>query len=312
MAEAGEAQLAGLDALDERRDAVGGADLVQHAHDLLVGRAVARAAERRRGAGHRRVGVGVGAADGPHGRRGAVLLVVRVQDEEHVERALEDGVGLVLELGHLEHHGEEVTGVGEVVVRVDVGEAAAVAVGEGRDGRHLADQPPRLHPPRLEVHDVLRLGVEGGERADRADQDAHRMGVVAEALDELLQVLVHQGVHLDVALPHAEVRGRGQLALDDQVGGLEEAALLGQLLDRVAAVAEDAALAVDVADLALAGGRVEERGVVADDPEPPELDGPDGAVLDRQLELLSAPVVADGQRVGHGLTSRFVRPSTTS
>src|SRR5439155_575970 len=174
-------------------------------------------------------------------------------------------------------HGEEVTGVGEVVVRVDVGEAAAVAVSEGCDGRHLADQPPRLHPPRLEVHDVLRLGVEGGERADRADQDAHRMGVVAEALDELLQVLVHQGVHLDVALPHAEVRGGGQLALDDQVGGLEEAALLGQLLDRVAAVAEDAALAVDVADLALAGGRVEERGVVADDLEPPELDGPDGA-----------------------------------
>src|SRR5207249_11807343 len=67
---------------------------------------------------------------------------------------------------------------------------------------------------------------------------------------------IYQGVHRDVPLPHAEVRGRGQLALDDQVGGLEEAALLGQLLDRVAAVAEDAALAVDVADLALASGRV--------------------------------------------------------
>src|SRR5579875_2871675 len=256
VAESHEPPLAGLHLLDDLGHALDRPDLAQHADDLLVGAAVARPRERRAGSGDHGVGVGERAAD--HARRGggAVLLVVGVEDEEHVERPLEDGVRRVLELGHLEEHREEVAGVGQLVVRVDVRQAAAVAVGEGGDRGHLADQPPRLHPPRLEVHHVLRVGIEGRERPDRADDDAHRVGVVAEPLDEALDVLVEERVHADVVPPHLEVRGRRQLALDDEVGHLEVVALLGQLLDRVAAVAEDAALAVDVGDGALARGRV--------------------------------------------------------
>src|SRR3954447_11814225 len=53
------------------------------------------------------------------GGRRAVLLVVRVQDPQHVERTLETGVGLVLDLRHPVHHREEVAGVGQVVVGID-------------------------------------------------------------------------------------------------------------------------------------------------------------------------------------------------
>src|SRR4029077_12224863 len=48
--------------------------------------------------------------------------------------------------------------------------------------------------------------------------------------------------------------------------------------------------------LAPAGGRVEERGVVADEAELREGGGVDRPVLDRDLHLLSGPVVDDGQR----------------
>ena len=54
----------------------------------------------------------------------------------------------------------------------------------------------------------------------------------------------------------------GQLALDDQVGGLEVVAVLGQVLDRIAAIAQDALVAVDEGDLAAARGGVGEGRVV--------------------------------------------------
>ena len=48
--------------------------------------------------------------------------------------------------------------------------------------------------------------------------------------------------------PLVELRLRRQLAVDEQVGDLEVGRLLGELLDRVAAVLEDALVAVDVGD----------------------------------------------------------------
>ncbi len=197
VAEAHQLLLAVLDALEEVGDVVGGLDPAQHPQHGLVGAAVQRAVERRDARGDGRVGVDVRGADRADRVGRAVLLVVGVEDEEHVERLREPRVGLVGVL-HLEQHREEVLGVVELVVGIDVGEPEAVAVGEGGEGRHLGDQPDRRHVALLLVVDVLRLGVEGRERPDRGEQHPHRVGVVAEALDELLDVLVDEGVVGDV------------------------------------------------------------------------------------------------------------------
>src|SRR6185437_8518054 len=58
--------------------------------------------------------------------------------------------------------------------------------------------------------------------------------------------------------------GRRQLTVDQQVGRLDEGGLLGELLDRVAAVAQDARVTVDVGDGGLARGRVDEADVEGD------------------------------------------------
>ena len=98
------------------------------------------------------------------------------------------------------------------------------------------------------IVDVLGVGIEGRERAHHAEQHAHRVGVVAEPLEELGDVGVDVGVVLDRLGPLVELRLGRQLALAQQVGHLEEAGLLGQLLDRIAAVAQDAPVAVDEGD----------------------------------------------------------------
>ena len=115
----------------------------------------------------------------------------------------------------------------------------------------------------------------------------------------------------DVLLPAVQL-GRGrQLAEQQQVGDLEVGALLGQLLDRIAAVLEDADVAVDVGDRAPARRGVGEGRVVRHQAEVvvghldlPQVHGPDGAVLDGHFVALAGAVVDDGERIGHGGVTR--------
>ena len=92
----------------------------------------------------------------------------------------------------------------------------------------------------------------------------HRVRVVAEAVDEAGDVLVDQRVATELALPVVELGAVRQLAFEDQIGDLEIAAVRGQILDRVAAMAERPGAAVEVGDRAPAGRRVAERRIERD------------------------------------------------
>ena len=209
----------------------------------------------------------MGRADGAHRGGAAVLLVVGVEDEQHVEGLGQRGVRLVAGLGHLPHHRQEVLGEAQRVVRVDERHPDAEAVaGRGQRG-HLGDEPDDLAHAVLGIEDVLGVGVEGRERGDGRHEHPHRVGVVVEALEEALaHVLVDERVVRDVVDPRLVLRGGRQLAVDQQVGHLEVGRVLRQLLDRVAAVAEDARVAVEVGDRARRGGRRHQRRVVEPDP----------------------------------------------
>ena len=103
---------------------------------------------------------------------------------------------------------------------------------------------------------LLRLRVEGRHGGNGADQNTHRVGVVAEGLDELDQAVVQEEVALDPVLPPVEALLRGQLAVEEQVGNLQVGALLRQLLDRVATILENAFVAINEGDRTLTLGRI--------------------------------------------------------
>ena len=186
---------------------------------------------------------------------------------------------------------------------------------ERRQRRHLADQPASLQPARFEVVDIVRVGIKSRERTDRPEQHAHRMRVVAVPLHELLDILMHHRVNLDVVLPALVMLAIGQLALDDQIRHLEIVALLGKLFDRISAVAQDSLVAVDIRDPAAARRGVGERGIVRHQPEVifADFDLPQirranhVAFFDRQLIFLPGPIVRHTQRVvSHQLFPRLV------
>ena len=217
-----------------------------------------------------------------------------------VEGVLEHRIRPVAQLGGLGHHVQEVAGVGQFVVRVGVGQADRMPVGERRERRHLGDQPHDLLAARFRVEDRLRVRVERRQRGHGADQDAHRVRVVMEAVDELLDVLVHERVVGDLLDPRLRLGRARQLAVQQQVGDLQERAVLGQFLDRVAAVAQDPLLTVDEGDGAAAAGGVQERRIVGQQPEVVVADldlaqvgGADRTVGDRNLVAPAGPGVGD-------------------
>ena len=308
MAEAHQALVAVLHALDEVGDVLLRPDAAQHPQHGLVGTAVQRAVERADAGGDRGVGVDLRGADRADRVGRAVLLVVGVQDEQGVQRSHEALVGLVLALAHLEEHREEVGGVGQVVVGVDERLALRVAERPGAQGRHLRDHADDLHLPVVGVLDHPGLGVERREGPHRRHQHPHRVRVVAEALHEALHVLVDERVVGDVMDPLLVLHLRGERAVDEEVGDLEERRALGELLDGVPAVLQDALVTIDVGHGGAAGGGVDEAGVVDGQSgrvvtglDLPEVRGLDGAVGDRDVVLLSGAVVTDGQRFGHAL-----------
>ncbi len=225
-----------------------------------------------------------------------------MQDEQHVERSGERGIGFVVRLGDLPHHRQEVLGEGEFVVGVDEGHPQTEAVAGGGERRHLGDQAHDLPIADLGILDLLRVVVERRQRSDGRDQHPHRMSVVVEPLEKALaHVLVDERVVRDVLGPHLVLFGGRELAVDQQVGDLEVGRLFGELLDRIAAVSEDALLAVDVGDGTRRRGRRRERGVVepgvAEEFSP--LRAGDAAVFDRDLDRLAGSVVGDGHAVSH-------------
>src|SRR5208282_1427195 len=128
------------DLLDVGGDIGLGPDLIEHAQHFFVRAPVQGSRKSGGGGGGGQVGVGLGTAHGAHGVGAAVLFVIGVQNKEDVEGAGNHRIGYILGLDHLPQHVHEVFGISEIIVRIDVGESDTMAIGHGRDGRHLADQ----------------------------------------------------------------------------------------------------------------------------------------------------------------------------
>ena len=83
------------------------------------------------------------------------------------------------------------------------------------------------------------------------------MSVTTETVEETVHLVMDHRVAGDAVLELGFLRGGRQLAIQEQVAGLEEIAVLSELVDRVAPVEEHALVAVNIGDL---GFRTRGRG----------------------------------------------------
>ncbi len=174
---------------------------MQHVQYFFVRAAVQRAVERGDGRGRGGIRINMRASDSADGVGGAVLFVIRVQDEEDIESALERGIRTVFRFRGAEKHVQKIARIAEFIVRIDERHSQSVPIRKCRNSGHLADEAVGLLPARFRVKNVLGVVIKGRKRGDRGDHHAHRVGVVVKSIEKLLDAFVDKSVMRDVVGP---------------------------------------------------------------------------------------------------------------
>ena len=176
--------------------------------------------------------------------------MVGMQDEDAVHCPAQHRIDHVRLARHAERHVQEVFRVAQVVARIHERLADGVLVRHRGDRRQLGDQPVGGDHPLRRIFDIGAVVVEGREGAGHAAENRHRVGVTAEAAQEVVDLLMDHRVIGDGLVEGYHLLGRGQFAMEEQVADFKEIAVLRQIFDRIAAVQQNTFIAVDVSDLA--------------------------------------------------------------
>ncbi len=209
--------------------------------------------------------IGAGRTGQPHRGGGRVLLVIGMQDKDRVERFGENRIDHILLGRHGERHAQEILGVTELVVGINEGMSRVIAECHRCDGRNFRDQTVAGDFALLRIVDVGRVVIKRRQRADHAAHHRHGMRVAAEAAEERRQLLMHHRVMGDDKVEFFHPRFAGQLAVQQQMADFHKRRMRGELVDRVAAIEQDALVAVDEGDVALAARGRGEAGIVGEE-----------------------------------------------
>ena len=192
--------------------------------------------------------------------------MVGMQDEDAIHRARQDRVRLVFLGRHRVAHAQEIGGVVEIVLRIHEGLADRIFVRHCGEGRHFCDHADRSDHALMRIGDVGGVVIESRQCADTTGHHSHRMRVTAEALEEPAHLFMDHRVAGHAIVKICLLRGGRQFAVEQEVTRLQEIPVLGELLNRIAAIEQDTLVAIDIGDLGLTAGRGGESRVIGEHP----------------------------------------------
>ncbi len=218
------------------------------------------------------------------------MIGVQYQDPVHSSHLyrVQDEVPV----GHAKQHLHEVARVIVLVARIALRPTDTVGVARGGDRRHLGHEPDRGIEALFGIPDIHIVVIKSRQRADHAYHDCHRVGIAAKAAIETDHLLMQQIMLAHGLAERGLLDGRRQLPEHEQIGHLKKVALLGQLLDGITAIRQDARIPIHEGDSALAGCRRAIPGVIGQKPVT-GIEGldVDGLWAERPLEHRQAPVL---------------------
>src|SRR4030095_5956739 len=89
------------------------------------------------------------------------------------------------------------------------------------------------------------------------------MSIVVEAVNELFDVLMEDGVKSNIMRPLFQLRLSGKLPVKNQVGSLEISTFLRQLFDGVTSIPQDSSFSINKGNLTLTGRCIHKRRIIA-------------------------------------------------
>ena len=140
-------------------------------------------------------------ADTPHHVGAAVLFVIGMKNEKNIECVFENRIEVVLQLGHLVHHAQEIARIAQIKIWVNVRQAETVTVTICRNGGHFSEKSIGLELTGFDIIDITGIGIECRQRADRTDEHAHRMRVMMKSLHQFLRAFMQHCMMQDIVFP---------------------------------------------------------------------------------------------------------------
>jgi len=107
----------------------------------------------------------------------------------------------------------------------------------------------------VRVRDIRTVVIERRHGAHDAGHDRHRVRIAAEPAEEVHHLLVQHRVVGHEAFEFFELRGGGQITIQQQIAHFEIVRFTRKLVDGIAAVQQHAFVAVDIGDRAVARRR---------------------------------------------------------
>src|SRR5258705_2940037 len=153
----------------------------------------------------------------PHRICAAILFVIGMEDIKHSQSALEHRIRLILQLGSLEHHVEEVPLVSQIIVRIGILHPYAMTKSKGGYSGHFSNQPINLFPATFDIEDLFRVWIKRRERSQRGFKHTHWLCVVMQTIDYFFYIFIYESVIGDVLCPLFQLRLGGKFALEQEI-----------------------------------------------------------------------------------------------
>ena len=178
--------------------------------------------------------------------------MVGMKDENLVHRFGQNRADLIRLRRNRETHMQEVFRIRQIIARVNEGLAYRIFISHRRQCRDFRNQTVRGNFALRRVPNIERVVIERRQCPDHAAHHRHRVGVAAEPAIEVAELLVDHRVIGHVAVELLLLVLVRQVAVQQQVGDIQEVGVLGEVLDRIPAVQQDAFVAVDMGQRRLA------------------------------------------------------------
>ncbi len=229
-------------------------EFLDQRHCRFVGAAVQRPAQRADGARHRRIEIGQRRYDRARSEGRGVEFMLGVENERHVDGAADKLVGLLAV-----EQMEKVAGGGLVVgFGVDVLTARVEMVPIKQHRAKTGRQP--VCDGELIVTEPF--GLECAEHRAAGAHNVHRMRVARDLFEHPFQGSRQPAQAAQFGPVFEQVALLGEPPIDQKIGDLFEARMLGEIVDGIAPVGEPFALFADGRDRRLSGDDSREAGRV--------------------------------------------------
>ena len=215
----------------------------------LVGATMERTPQGADAGANACVKVGLRTAHHTHGRSGAVLFMVGVNNQERVQGLFHDRIRVVRTSLAAEHHVQEVTAVTAFGFRVHERFADACLVREGGDGANLGNKAcGREFECARDVFVVVEARGEKTHGVHHGTENAHGVRSRRHFPKEVQQVFVQQGVFGQKCAEMAELFLVWKFTVNQEPCRFGEGSLFGQVFDGVTSVAENTMFAIHIRD----------------------------------------------------------------